>query len=71
MNDYRVPLRFKDVTITIEWHIDDVRSIAHDIDVTDEQCMEVLWRAKEYHDANVGINWDVLRYHLDNVLGGE
>ena len=57
-----------DDSITITWHIDDVRSLADDIDPTDEQCREVLRRADKYHDASVGINWDVLQYHLGEVL---
>lgn len=44
--------------IEIVWDIDDVKSIADDLD--DDECMEVLLLAKDYHDANVGINWEVL-----------
>ena len=29
--------------------------------------MEVLKLAKRYHDANVGINWDVLEHWADSV----
>ena len=58
-------------TINIIWHIDDVRSLAHDInvDVTDEQCREVLARADKDHNADIGINWGVLGQHLAEVLG--
>ena len=55
-----------DDSITIEWHIDDVHSESKYV-LTDEDCREVLNRVKNRHDCNVGINWDVLRYHTDDV----
>ena len=58
-------------TITITWHIADVRSLAYDIDVTDDQCREVLRRVARYHDVSIGINWDVISHHLGKVLLGE
>jgi hypothetical protein len=51
--------------ITIVWGIDDVRSIAEDL--TDDQCREVLQMAKNNHDANVGINWEVLEQYVEEV----
>jgi len=48
------------------WHIDDVREES-DQDLTDDQCREVLRRVDRGHDCNVGINWDVIRYHADMV----
>jgi hypothetical protein len=55
-----------DDSITIEWHIDDVHGDSK-YTLTDDQCREVLRRVKYHHDCNVGINWDVLRYHTDDV----
>jgi hypothetical protein len=55
-----------DDSITIEWHIDDVHGDSK-YTLTDEDCREVLRRVKHYHDCNVGINWDVLRYHTNDV----
>ena len=52
------------------WHISDVQE-ATDKDLTDEQCREVLRRVDHYHDANIGINWDVIRYHADMVADVE
>jgi len=57
-----------DDSISITWCIDDVRSLAPDIDLTYEQCREVLAMADNNHDASIGINWDVLRVYLDVVL---
>lgn len=51
--------------ITIVWGIDDVKSIAEDL--TDDQCREVLQMAKNNHDANVGINWEVLEQYAEEV----
>lgn len=48
------------------WHIDDVKEIRPDL--TPEQCMEVLSQCEDKHDANIGINWDVLRFHADNLF---
>lgn len=47
--------------IIITWHISDVQEIRPDL--TDEQAREVLFAAKRNHDANEGINWEVLRTH--------
>ena len=55
----------KDETISIVWHVDDVNSIADDLD--HDECMEVLELAKDYHDANVGINWEVLKHWAEVV----
>jgi hypothetical protein len=48
------------------WHIEDVQSERSDL--TDEQCMEVLLECERRHDAGIGINWDVLCYHADNLF---
>ncbi len=55
--------------ITISWHIDDVREIRPDL--TAEQCREVLQQAERRHDASVGINWDVLAIHADDLFPKE
>ena len=51
--------------IAILWHIDDVKSL--DLELDDEQCREVLIRAKDKHDANQGINWNVLEHYAQLV----
>lgn len=57
-----------------EWWIDDVQSLDDDGDydgkITPEVARGVLQRVERDHDANVGINWDVIEYHLDEVLEG-
>jgi hypothetical protein len=47
-------------TISSNWCVEDVQEIASDLTV--EQCREVLNLAERKHDANIGINWEVLEY---------
>ena len=47
------------------WHICDVKDL--DESLTDAACIEVLERVADYHDAEVGINWDVIQIHIDGV----
>jgi len=55
-----------DDEITITWHIDDVHGESK-YTLTDDQCREVLRRVEHSHDCNVGINWEVISYHIANV----
>jgi len=54
------------------WSIEDVEGFHHGV-VTREQAEEVLLRMGNNKDCNVGLNWDYMNYHLDNVLseGGQ
>ena len=56
--------------ITITWHTDDVFAVAKEenINITEQQAIEILQNIKHQHDASIGINWDVIRCHL-NMLG--
>jgi hypothetical protein len=56
-------------TIAVRWGIEDVQSIRADL--TDEQASAVLQAADRCHNAEVGINWDVLRFHADAVFPEE
>ncbi|MDH6258426.1 hypothetical protein [Bradyrhizobium sp. BR13661] len=53
-------------TIEISWHIDDVKEVRPGL--TDAQARQVLEQAKRRHDATIGINWDVLAAHADNLF---
>lgn len=55
------------MSITITWEIEDVKSL--DSELTDEQAWEVLLLADANHDANIGINWGVLEYHIQTIKG--
>ena len=50
--------------ITIRWHIDDVLSIRPDL--TNDQARQVLLSLKHGHDANIGINWEVIEIVAEN-----
>jgi len=55
------------------WHISDVHSCANgwgDDDaheITDDEAAEVLRLAEKHHNAELGINWDVLDNWIDHV----
>ena len=50
--------RIKEDSICIEWHISDVKE-NHEW-LTDDQCSEVLHEVARTHDADIGVNWDVI-----------
>jgi len=60
-------------SIASVWSVEDVYSLHTDDDgepdgsITPEQARAVLKAADNDHDANIGINWDVLEYHLDMI----
>lgn len=51
--------------ISIVWGKSDVRQVWGR--ATDEQCAAVLTHIKRYHDATIGVNWDVLTDACDAV----
>jgi hypothetical protein len=57
-------------TIEIIWSTDDVMMQAEimNIEITEEQADAILENVLHYHDASVGINWDVLDFHIDNYI---
>jgi hypothetical protein len=44
--------------IAIKWHTEDVMS--RRIDLTEDECRDVLQRLKDSHDATVGISWETI-----------
>lgn len=48
------------------WSVEDVKRERPDL--TDQQCMEVLEQCEHKHDAEIGINWDVIRTHADDLF---
>ncbi len=52
-------------SITITWHIEDVQSIRENL--SDEQASHVLQVIKENHNAELGINWDVIECLCDDL----
>jgi acyl-homoserine lactone acylase PvdQ len=57
-------------TISISWSTQDVLMLADEMDVqlTEAQADEVLDRLVENHDADIGINWGVIEYHIEDLL---
>jgi len=49
--------------IAIIWGIEDVQSVRPNL--SDEQASQVLQRLKKNHDANLGINWEVIEIVAD------
>ena len=56
--------------ITISWHVDDVlgRGKESETPLTIEQARDILANIDRYHDATIGINWDVIDIHIDLYL---
>ncbi|WP_373539005.1 hypothetical protein [Chamaesiphon sp.] len=48
------------------WHIDDVLSI--DPTLSRDRARLVLQMVMDNHDANIGINWDVLKSYIQQVV---
>ena len=56
-------------TIEIRWSTEDVLGKAEEMDVelTEEQADVILDNIERSHDASVGINWDVIEYHIESL----
>lgn len=57
-------------TIEIKWSTEDVlmQADAMDIKLTEEQADDILDSLEEKHDANIGINWDVISFYISDYL---
>ncbi len=53
--------------IAVIWNIEDVQEVRPDL--SEEQCWHVLQAADRYHDATIGINWDVLSCQAQILFG--
>lgn len=52
--------------ISIVWSVEDVQEIRPDLN--DEQAYRVLQKVEEYHDADIGVNWDTLSCWADELF---
>ena len=52
--------------ICLCWHIEDVQAVRPDL--TDAQCVEVLKQCERRHDATIGINWEVISCHAEDLF---
>jgi hypothetical protein len=51
--------------VAIIWSIEDVQAL--DKNISDSEAMIILKRAENHHDAEIGINWEVLQYYVDEA----
>lgn len=55
--------------ISITWHVDDIieqsKLIGNELD--EYQACLVLKKLKDNHDAEVGINWDVINFWISKI----
>jgi hypothetical protein len=57
------------VVLRDNWYIDDVRNVlVEGEELTDDECIGVLEDVADNFDANIGVNWDVIRYHVEIAL---
>jgi hypothetical protein len=56
--------------ISIKWSTEDVLWQAEQMDLklTEDQADDILDTLEARHDASVGINWDVISFHIENYL---
>ena len=52
------------------WHISDVENQAEGQgeNLSKEECRDVLAMVNRKHDCNIGINWDVIDYWIDEIV---
>ena len=59
-------------TISIQWSVLDVKQQIKDRNkkekLTLDDCREVLNRCLTRHDATIGLSWDIIDIHIDDVL---
>jgi len=55
--------------IKIVWHVDDILNRAKDkgTDLSKDKALTILHEIKDNHDATIGINWDVIDCHLEEL----
>ena len=51
-----------------DWCIEDVHSAAGDLGqkITDDQAEDILVAVAQGHDCNIGINWELFYYYLED-----
>lgn len=57
-------------TISITWSTDDVLMEAEQMDVviTEAEAEKILDDVYRFHDAEVGISWNVINFHIENFV---
>ena len=55
--------------IMLIWRITDVQEVRPDLD--DEKAFEVLKQVERNHDANEGVNWEILKFWANDLFPKE
>ena len=59
-------------SICLIWCVDDIKYAMQErenpIEITDEECMDILTFMDYKHDASLGVCWDTIDYHLDDFI---
>jgi hypothetical protein len=62
-------------SIVIIWNIDDVKQTIDDydmgIELTDDECMEVLSYVEGEHDATLGVSWTTIQFAIEECFPKE
>lgn len=56
-----------EVVLRDDWFFVDIRSVTEK-ELTDEECIEVMENIADQHDANIGINWQVIEIWVNRLL---
>lgn len=56
--------------IFITWSADDILAKAKEMGatITKYEAIKILYNVGKYHDASIGINWDVIAFHIDEFI---
>jgi len=56
--------------IRVLWHRMDIEQEADELNVvlSEDEIISIIEDIEHYHDANYGLNWDVIRDRIDNVV---
>lgn len=56
--------------IAIIWSVVDVieKAKAMEVTITMYEAEKILYNVEKYHDASIGINWDVIACHIDQFI---
>lgn len=59
--------------VAVFWQKDDVLTRAKDrgLVISDEEAGDIVEALEDRHDACIGINWDVIDFHLDDLKHNE
>lgn len=61
-------------SISIKWCVNDIKDAMDaredKIDISDEECMGILYKMKVLHDPCIGITWNNIDHHLDEFIEG-